>query len=149
MFAFNSRRHIFLQIHWFLLFHFQFCWWHSCQRQKVSRFSFSNFHSTVPFWQPSFLVAGQFRYMKMSIWHRLEKQHSEKSERNLPHLGVFHLALTINHNVGTRMFDDNLTSRNNYIWRRHQHIIRTSNYFDLLLLLWQIWTPYHGGRGSF
>jgi len=49
--------------------------------------------------------------------HQPEKRHSEISERRFPHLGVFfsHLALT-NHNVGTRIYDDNLKSRNNYLY---------------------------------
>jgi len=43
------------------------------------------------------------------------------------------LALT-NYNVGTRMYDKNLKSRNNNI-RRHRHIIRSSNYFCLIIIM--------------
>lgn len=131
MFAFNITKH-FCQI----LFHFQFCWWQSCQRQKVSRF-FPILTAHYPFVrQPSFFT---FRGGTSDRW-KCQYDTADyntvfwKIRKKFPLLGVFfHLALT-NYNVGTRMYDENLKSRNNNI-RRHRHIIRSSNYFCLIIIM--------------
>jgi len=67
-------------LNFYVFFHFEFCWWHS-YHQKVWRFSFSNFHSTLPFWQPSFPWRDFFRYMKMSIWHSSYKYSILKNQK--------------------------------------------------------------------
>jgi len=72
--------------------------------------------------------------MKMSIWHSRLQYSILKNQKEISSFrSFFHLALT-NYNVGTRMYDKNLKSRNNNI-RRHRHIIRSSNYFCLIIIM--------------
>lgn len=73
---------IFTAKHFLSFWSYLFYFWQSCQ-QKVLNLLSSNFHSTLPIWQPSFFYfnGGPLIFENVNMTHQLEIWHSEESER--------------------------------------------------------------------